>query len=186
MNRIHQKTCGFTLVELLVVVAIISVLAAIAIPQFRNISNKSKRSDAVITINFVHKVQMTYFGDHGYFWNGCDPGDVSCRSWVPAEKPNMMAFNEQMGLGAVLNTKTGWRFYYRFGSKPEDKDSTWYRFTLYSNFDEDVIEDVLCLHQNNPPSHLDQTCKDASGIMFPEGIVNLRCDDITNIGNCDL
>ena len=44
LARLHKDNKGFTLVELMIVVAIIGILAAIAIPQFATYRQKSFNS----------------------------------------------------------------------------------------------------------------------------------------------
>jgi len=45
-----EKSSGFTLVELLITIAIVSILTAIAVPQYNSYRNKEIRSDAVRAI----------------------------------------------------------------------------------------------------------------------------------------
>jgi len=58
MKRVQQ---GFTLIELMIVVAIIGILAAVALPQYRDYTAKSKVGSAIASIDGIKKgVSMCY------------------------------------------------------------------------------------------------------------------------------
>ena len=63
---------GFTLVELLVVMLILGLLAAIAIPAFFNQREKAKDSDAKASVKTMQTAMETYSTDHNGSYDGAD------------------------------------------------------------------------------------------------------------------
>lgn len=67
---------GFTLVELMIVVAIIGILAAIAIPAFSKYINDSRNSEAIENLRSISDHALAYFNtEHYYSSNGSDKTD---------------------------------------------------------------------------------------------------------------
>jgi prepilin-type N-terminal cleavage/methylation domain-containing protein len=54
---------GFTLIELMIVVAIIGILAAVAIPKFADLVTKSKEAGVKATLGSLRSALSIYYGD---------------------------------------------------------------------------------------------------------------------------
>jgi type IV pilus assembly protein PilA len=63
MRMLHTRKRGFTLIELMIVVAIIGILAAIAIPNFMQFQLRSKTGEAKTNIAAIRTAEEGYFAE---------------------------------------------------------------------------------------------------------------------------
>lgn len=61
MMSVKQQQHGFTLIEIMIVVAVIAIIAAFAYPSYVEQVRKSKRSDAQIGLQQIAQRQEAYF-----------------------------------------------------------------------------------------------------------------------------
>jgi len=85
--RSKKGTKGFTLIELMIVVAIIGILAAIAIPNFLRFQAKSRTSEAKTNLKAIYIAQNTYYGEFGVY------GDFNITNWSPVGRALIYAYS---------------------------------------------------------------------------------------------
>jgi len=60
----NNKQAAFTLIEVLIVIVIISILAAVAVPSYQSYILRSKRADATNKLTDIANQQIQYFIDN--------------------------------------------------------------------------------------------------------------------------
>jgi len=79
---------GFTLIELMVVVAVIGILAVIALTNYLKVQAKSKQTEAKTNFGAICSAQLSYFGEKNAY------GDFTQINWSPTGAPR---YHYQLG-----------------------------------------------------------------------------------------
>lgn len=62
-----KKNAGFSLIELMIVIAIIAFLTMIAVPNYSKYVAKAKRAEAYIQLASLYAAQKAYWAEHGRY-----------------------------------------------------------------------------------------------------------------------
>ena len=104
MRKLTRK--GFTLVELMIVVAIIGILAAIAIPNFIKFQAKSKQSEAKTNLKAVFTSEKSYFAERDSYATFTGSGFVPERGNRYSYKARVAVGETQPRIAATLLAPT--------------------------------------------------------------------------------
>jgi prepilin-type N-terminal cleavage/methylation domain-containing protein len=83
MSSIMTKRAGFTLIELVITVAIIGILSATAIGLFQAQQMRAKRTEAMTNVEAIGKMERSYFGENGIY-----PAAIPAPLLPPGQKQN--------------------------------------------------------------------------------------------------
>jgi type IV pilus assembly protein PilE len=108
-----QRNTGFTLIEVMITVAIVAILAAVALPSYRDYITRGQLTDAINGLATLRAQMERHFQDNrtyatvGTFVTPCATTDASTRTFGPfvvscTATPTATAFTLQaVGSGSV-------------------------------------------------------------------------------------
>jgi len=97
-----MKKRGFTIIELLIVMAVIAILVGIAVPSFRAIQNEAWKSRATGDVKVIKIALETYYMKHSSFPASSPVGNYQAA--FLAESPPLIEANLYDPFGATATT----------------------------------------------------------------------------------
>jgi len=167
MTKLLRKKEGFTLIELMIVVAIIGILAAIAIPAFINYVKRSKTSEAGSNLKALFTGAATYYEAENWSTGMIAPGSTATSSTActvttanttnsPFNGKSALEWTAQPASFSALNFNPADPLYYQYvistvGSAgcghtpPSTGVTTLYSFIAYGDLDGDGTDSTFTL-----------------------------------------
>lgn len=129
MRRVHFfRQRGFTLIETMITVMMVSILASVAIPQFSKYVRNSKKTEAYTNLRKLYDGQVAYFHEEYVTREGTAISKqfVAMENWTPEPPGEKKQFGdwEQEGWKALGFSPDGpvYFAYYTYAAFPKDED----------------------------------------------------------------
>jgi len=102
---------AFTLVELLIVIIIIGILAAMAMPQYQKMVVKAKKAEAYANLDALRKACFVYRTEYGDF---SGRPDIQLFAFLGTDMDKQKQCIEKLNKAFDVNLTTDGRFFYVF------------------------------------------------------------------------
>ncbi len=108
-----KKHRGFTVLELMIVVALVGIISVLAIPTYKSIMFRTKRARMFNYLKMIGDDELLYQRDHGTYY----PKGFSFGQWTFAFKvyrPGDTLVLEGQNIKLYPGTRSYWYYIYRF------------------------------------------------------------------------
>ena len=91
MNKLVNNPHGFTLVELMIVIVIVGILAAVAIPIYQGNVKKAKMSECDAALGTIRTALRVFYAEHGEYpdTKGQEKGEEFFSDSLDIQQPDL-------------------------------------------------------------------------------------------------
>ncbi|MCA9564543.1 MAG: prepilin-type N-terminal cleavage/methylation domain-containing protein [Myxococcales bacterium] len=149
----HRVKKGFTLIEMMIVVAIIGLLAAIAIPAFSRYVKRSRTSEALMGLRMVYNGAVTYYTVDHTTVNGAilptqfpandGPTPPVSEIGITRRDPEASDFSSATWHALNFDVSDPHYYAYQFDTTGTGAGST-FTATAFGNLDGDAVYSTYC------------------------------------------
>ncbi|HEZ7272215.1 TPA: pilin [Neisseria meningitidis] len=169
MNTLQK---GFTLIELMIVIAIVGILAAVALPAYQDYTARAQVSEAILLAEGQKSAVTEYYLNHGIWPGGNSSAGVASASdikgkYVQSVEVKNGVITATMLSSGVNNEIKGKKL--SLWAKRQDGSVKWFcgqpveRNTNNTANDDGVTADAAAANGKKiDTKHLPSTCRDAS------------------------
>ncbi|MCH8705525.1 pilin [Neisseria gonorrhoeae] len=136
MNTLQK---GFTLIELMIVIAIVGILAAVALPAYQDYTARAQVSEAILLAEGQKSAVTEYYLNHGKWPEDNDKAGVASASEIKDKRLSLWGRRE--------NGSVKW-----FCGQPVKRDK--------ADADNDAVTDDANGNNGIDTKHLPSTCRD--------------------------
>nr|WP_101131667.1 pilin [Neisseria meningitidis] len=167
MNTLQK---GFTLIELMIVIAIVGILAAVALPAYQDYTARAQVSEAILLAEGQKSAVTEYYLNHGKWPGGNSDAGVASSSTIKGKYVQSVTvangvITAQMASSNVNNEIKGKKL--SLWAKRQDGSVKWFCGQPVTRTDNNAANDdgVTAATDANgkiDTKHLPSTCRDAS------------------------
>jgi len=120
---LQRKQQGFTIVELLIVIVVIGILAALVVTTFTGIQRRARDTERETDVKAIHGQVEAYYAQNGRYPTLANLNDATFRS-ANMKGLDAEALKDPKGSGSTLAAGTGSATQYGYDVTPSGCDNT--------------------------------------------------------------